>query len=147
MNVLTLASVIPDVPTVPAGTDTMVIVGTLSLAALVIALGVAWVLFTDALKRRPADVALWLAALRMGLGPKSIALLRTIVRSHPGSQLSHPVGFLLCPKALVLASASYLSEAPTPARAAAVAALMRRVGVEAAPQEKVSTHRATRRAA
>jgi hypothetical protein len=68
MNVLALASVVPDIPTVPAGTDTMVIVGTLSLAAVVIAIGVAWVLFTDALKRRPADVALWLAALRMGLG-------------------------------------------------------------------------------
>lgn len=122
----------PAIPTQPAGTDVLVLSLVLGIGLLLSAAAVARVFFMDLCTRRAADVGFVMLGLRMGLGPRTQKLIREIARFHPAAATVHPVGFLLCPQALMLASAAYLSAAPTPARALEVARLMRTFGLEAA---------------
>lgn len=120
-----------DIPTQPAGTDTLVLAVVLGLGMLLSVAAVVRVLFIDVCARRAADVGFVMLGLRMGLGARTLRLVRHVAEFHPAAATVHPVGFLLCPEALLLASAAYLGAAPTPARSLEVARLLRTFGLEA----------------
>lgn len=98
------------IPVDPLGVLLLLIAAALAFSCVMIARG----LWRDAVQRRPADLALWILALRAGLGPRGVATLRRMAAVRGGGM--HPAALVLCPSARAGAAHACRGMAPREAR-------------------------------